>query len=147
VFYLYNGTRDYLNLTYFNEPNEGELDTMETMSYPDYFNQTRRMMGALGREIPTTMSAFQQLHKSALDTGALSPKIKEIIALAISIRAQCETCITYHVHDALEAGATREEILDALGVTVLMGGAPAIAYSIKALEAMNQFQEKMAEKK
>lgn len=119
---------------------------MDKTSYNDYFNHVRRMMGALGREMPGTMSAFQQLHKNSLETGALDAKMKELIAIAISVRTQCETCITYHVHDALEAGATREEILDAMGVAVLMGGAPAIAHAIKGVEAMNEFQEKMSAK-
>ncbi len=111
-------------------------------SYPEYFQQTRRMMGALGREMQGTMSSFGQLHKESLATGALDTKMKELIALAISTRVQCDTCMTYHVHDALEAGATREEIMDALSVAILMGGAPAVAHAIRAMEAVNQFQEK-----
>lgn len=113
----------------------------ETTSYPEYFKHTRRMMGALGREMQGTMGAFGELHKQSLSESALSPKVKELIALALSVKSQCHTCMTYHVHDALEAGATREEIMAALEVTILMGGAPAVAHAINAVEALNQFTE------
>jgi Biotin-requiring enzyme/Carboxymuconolactone decarboxylase family len=45
-----------------------------------------------------------------------------------------------HVHDALNAGATHAEILDALGVAVLMGGGPAAMYACDALTALEQFE-------
>jgi AhpD family alkylhydroperoxidase len=112
---------------------------MEKQSYTDFFNHTRQMMGALGKEMPKTMSPFFQMHKESLAPGALDTKTKELIALAISVRIQCETCMTFHLHDAIEAGATREEIQDALGVAVLMGGAPSVAQAIRVLEAANEF--------
>ena len=61
------------------------------------------------------------------------------MALAIAIAIRCEGCIAYHVHDAIAAGATREEIAETIGVAVMMGGGPAAVYGAEALEAAGQF--------
>jgi len=72
--------------------------------------------------------------------GALSARTKELIALAIAITVRCDGCIAYHVHDAVHAGATRGEIVEAIGVAVLMGGGPSAIYGAEALEALEQFE-------
>ena len=45
-----------------------------------------------------------------------------------------------NVHDALEAGASREEILETIGVAIVMGGGPSLMYGAEAYEALDQFQ-------
>jgi len=42
------------------------------------------------------------------------------------------------VRDALQAGASREEITETVGVAVMMGGGPAVVYGAEALEAPDQ---------
>jgi AhpD family alkylhydroperoxidase len=85
------------------------------------------------------MSGFARLHRKATADGALSSSVKEMMALAISIAVGCEGCIAYHAQDAIEAGATREELLETIGVAVLMGGGPASIYATHALEAVDQY--------
>lgn len=99
-------------------------------------------MEKYGKESPKVMQAFAKLHESSFADGVLSSKIKELIALAIGISVRCDGCISYHVHDALEAGATREEIVETIGVAILMGGSPAVVYGSQALKALNEFEEK-----
>ena len=74
--------------------------------------------------------------------GALDTKTKEPIALAISVAVLCDDCIAHHNYDALEAGATREEIADAFGVAILMGGGTSVVYATHAIEAVDQFLER-----
>jgi AhpD family alkylhydroperoxidase len=93
----------------------------------------------LGQELPGPMSGFARLHKKAVEDGALSAKSKEMMALAISIVVGCDGCIAYHVHDAVKAGATRQELLETLGVALLMGGGPGSIYAAHALDAIEQF--------
>ena len=62
-------------------------------------------------------------------------------ALGIAAAVRCDGCIAYHVHDALEAGAEPDEIMETLGVSILMGGGPALMYAAEALEALQQFTE------
>ncbi len=92
-----------------------------------------------GREMPGPMSGFTRLHKKAVEDGALSAKVKEMMALAVSIAVGCEGCIAYHVHDAIKAGATRAELLETISVGVMMAGGPGTIYAAHALEAVEQF--------
>lgn len=87
----------------------------------------------LGRAIPDTMRAFHGLMKSASTAGELSTKVKELMALAISIAMRCEGCIVYHVENATKHGASRAEIAETIGVAIEMGGGPAMVYGSKAL--------------
>jgi len=62
--------------------------------------------------------------------------MKELISLGISITIRCEGCIACHVQAALQAGATKEEIIETIGVAVVMGGGPSLVYGEKAYKAM-----------
>jgi AhpD family alkylhydroperoxidase len=93
----------------------------------------------LGQELPGPMSGFARLHKKAVEDGALTAKTKEMMAVAISIVLGCEGCIAYHVHDAVQAGATRQELLEAIGVALLMGGGPGSVYAAHTMDAIEQF--------
>ncbi len=48
--------------------------------------------------------------------------------------------MSHHVHDALKAGASRQQIAEAIGVAVLMGGQSSLMYGCEALEALEQFE-------
>ena len=109
-------------------------------TYPEYRQHLQSLLIKLGNELPGPMSGFGQLHRQAVADGALSTKVKELIALGIGIAARCDGCIAYHVHDALKAGATRKEIVETIGVAILMGGGPATMYGAEAFEALNQFE-------
>lgn len=113
---------------------------MVEKNYPAYYSHIGQLSEALATEIPGPMAAFSQLHSSAVADGALSGKVKELIALAIGIAVHCDGCISFHVHDAINAGATRPEIAETIGVAVLMGGGPSMVYGSEALEALDQFE-------
>jgi len=108
--------------------------------YQNYYDRLRGLMGKLGKELEGPMTGFGQLHKQVFPDGALTTKVKELITLAISITARCEGCIAVHVRSALRAGATRKEIIEAIGVAIYMGGGPAVVYGSEALEAIEQFE-------
>ena len=109
------------------------------MDYPKHYEHLKSLMGDLGKDIPDTMGAFAGLHHAGVAAGALDWKIKELIGLGIAVTVRCDGCIAFHVHDALEAGASRAEITETIGVAVLMGGGPAMMYGCEALEALQQF--------
>lgn len=108
--------------------------------YVDYFEHLQGLIADLGEAAPGAMSAFGELHEGAVAEGALDSRMKELIALGIAVTVRCDGCIAYHVHDALEAGASREEIAETIGVAVLMGGGPSVVYGAQALEAVEQFE-------
>jgi AhpD family alkylhydroperoxidase len=110
-------------------------------NYPNFLEYVHNTMSEIGKEAPTTMSGFMQMHKAGSTDGALSASMKELIALAIGITCRCDGCIAFHTHDALKAGATHAEVIDAIGVAILMGGGPAVVYGAQALDALKQFEE------
>ena len=88
---------------------------------------------------PGVMAGFAKMHANATADGVLPGRFKELIALAVSITGHCDGCVGYHVHDALRAGATAEEIAETVGVAVMMGGGAAAVYGYEALDALEQF--------
>ena len=110
-----------------------------TTNYIAYHRHMEERLAQLGRELPGPMSGFARLHKKAVQEDALSAKVKELMALAIGVTLRCDGCVAYHVHDAIAAGATRQELLEVIGVAVMMGGGPALIYAAHALDAVEQF--------
>ena len=110
-----------------------------TMDFIELHQHIQERLGELGSELPGPMSGFARLHKKSVETGALDAKTKELMALAIGIAVRCEGCIAYHTHDAIKAGATRQELLETIGVAILMGGGPASIYATHAMDAIDQF--------
>lgn len=109
-------------------------------NYPEIYGHLNELMGRLGAEAPEVMGGFAAIHSASSADGALPKKTKELIALAIGIAVHCDGCIAYHVHDALQAGASRAEVMDTVGVAVMMGGGPSVVYGCEALEAVEQFE-------
>ena len=110
-----------------------------TTDYVAYHRHLEERLGQLGQELPGPLTGFARLHKKAVEDGALSHKTKELMALAISVAVRCEGCIAYHTHDAIAAGATRQELLETIGVAIMMGGGPAAMYAAHVLDAIEQF--------
>src|SRR6266702_1489886 len=100
-----------------------------TPSYAAQRTQLKRGIRALAASQAETMQAFTALHRAAMRPGALDAKTKELIALAIGVAVRCDGCLTFHTHDALRAGATEAELMEMLGVAVLMGGGPSVMYA------------------
>ncbi|HTX55702.1 MAG TPA: carboxymuconolactone decarboxylase family protein [Candidatus Acidoferrales bacterium] len=109
------------------------------MNFPERYNRLQALIGELNKEASGTVGGFTRLHQAATAAGTLDKKTKELISLAIGIAVHCEGCIAYHVHDALAAGANRAEIVETIGVAVMMGGGPGLMYGCEALEALDQF--------
>lgn len=93
----------------------------------------------LGKEIPTVMKGFNELVKFSTEDGALNPKTKEMIALALGIAGHCDGCIGFHVQKLIKHGVTKEEFHEVLGMAIYMGGGPSLMYAADALDAYNQF--------
>jgi AhpD family alkylhydroperoxidase len=111
-------------------------------NYTEYRRNMLRRVGKLHKGQSDTMSAFSQLLKSTTGSeGVLSRKEKELIAVGISVAVHCEDCIVSHVYDALQTGASREEIGEAIGVGILMGGGPAAMYASKAYAVLDEFEK------
>jgi len=91
------------------------------------------------KENPREAKAFMEFVEKAEGKGVLDVKTKELISVALSIAEHCEWCIAFHVKNALEAGATRKEIMEASFVAVLMGGGPSLMYVKLVMDAIDEF--------
>lgn len=83
----------------------------------------------------SVVESFMGLLGASYEPGAVDLKTKELISVAIGCYNRCEYCIVYHTYKAFEAGATKNEILEAAMVSVAFGGGPSIAYSATLLKA------------
>lgn len=87
------------------------------------------------------MGAFMNLMGTSYAAGELDIKFKELISVAIGVYNRCEYCIVFHTYKAMEAGATREELMEAAMVAAAFGGGPTVAYSVTMLrDAINEFE-------
>lgn len=80
--------------------------------------------------------AFLEMEKATYADGALSKKIKELIAVGISVMIDCESCMQWHIEQAARDGATLQEVLEAVEVGIEMGGGPATVSARFALDVM-----------
>ena len=96
---------------------------------------------ARGREMqalhPELMKGFGALSKGANTTRHIDAKTREFIALAVAVTTRCMGCIDAHVRKAKAAGATKEEIAEALGMAVALNAGAALTYSLHVLDAMD----------
>jgi len=98
-------------------------------------------MGEIADQSPELNAAFMQMDQAAYVEGELDRKTKEMIGLAIAVFTRCEYCMTLHTKQALENGATRDEILEACAVAVAFGGSPSMSYLVTTvMNALNEFE-------
>ena len=88
---------------------------------------------------PGVMQGFGEMGKAAMAGGMLDPKTKELIALAVGVAAKCDGCIGFHTKALARLGASKEEVHEALGVAIYMGGGPVAMYAANAVAAFNAF--------
>ncbi len=85
--------------------------------------------------------AFTKMEAASYADGTLPKASKELIAIGIAIVINCESCLEWHIKQALDSGATREQIIEAIGVGVEMGGGPATVSSRFAMKALSYYTE------
>jgi AhpD family alkylhydroperoxidase len=84
-----------------------------------------------------TYRSFLEMERAAYSDGALAKLHKELIAVGISIVLNCESCLEWHIAQALQDGATEFQILEAIDVGIEMGGGPATVSARFALKVLD----------
>ncbi len=87
-------------------------------------------------------NAAMKLEEAAFVDGALSRKQKELIALGIGVITDCESCMQWHMEQAVQAGASQQEVVEAIEVAIEMGVVPATVHARFALEVMENLFKK-----
>lgn len=88
---------------------------------------------------PEVMKHFSAMATAATASGALDTKTKELLAIGIAVAIRCDGCIAFHAKGAMQHGATREEIMETMGLAIYMGAGPSLMYAAQAVEAYDQF--------
>ena len=85
---------------------------------------------------PEAMKAFVAFDKVALAAGAISVKYKELIALGVAFTTQCPYCIELHAGNARGAGASEQEIAEAVLVAAALRAGGAVTHGTHALKGI-----------
>jgi len=86
--------------------------------------------------MPDAAGGFSAFFAKVMKDGAISLREKELIALGIAVAIQCKPCIRAHTQKCLAAGATKEQILEAASVSMVMAGGPAFTHVPEVIEAL-----------
>ena len=99
----------------------------------NYDMENLKKMKVMGEVAPDLMAAFKAFDKAAFAEGALTVKVKELIALAVGVTTQCPYCIDIHAGRAKKAGATDAEITEATMVAAAIRAGGAVTHATHAL--------------
>jgi len=84
------------------------------------------------------MKRFFALDHQAYEPGALPTRTKELLGLVASTVLRCDDCITYHLVRCGEEGCSRDEVIDALNVALVVGGSITIPHVRRAFARMHE---------
>jgi AhpD family alkylhydroperoxidase len=111
-------------------------DMLMMLDWNEYHRELGARIGELAKLSPETVRGYQTLSAANSKTGKLDEKTRQLISLAVAVTTRCDGCIVVHSDAALKAGATKEEISEALGVAVAMNAGAALVYSTRVLDAV-----------
>ncbi len=109
---------------------------------PDTMEDLKHGIHWMRGSSPDYWRAWASFVDHTLKPSALDAKTKELIALGMSITAQCKYCVGVHVQKCLDAGTTDAEINDVCKVAMLMGGAPAMTYIAEVHKGVEVYRTK-----
>ena len=112
--------------------------------WPNIATELTGLVKLLRLGAPDTMKAFSAMAQAATQPKALDTKTKELIALGIAVATHCDPCISFHVESARKHGATRDEVMETVGMAIYMGAGPSVMYAAQAVEAYDQYAAKAA---
>lgn len=114
------------------------------LNWDEYMQELMTTTGEIGRTSPDIVRGYRTLSDAGSKTNKLDAKTRELIALAVAVSLRCDGCITIHTTAAIKNGATKEEIVEALGVAISVNAGAALVYSSRVLDAFHAKTEATA---
>src|SRR5690348_18006878 len=105
------------------------------LDWNQYLQELSGRTAEIGRTSPEIIRGYRTLSDAGQKTGKLDAKTRELIALAVAVSLRCDGCITTHTTAAIKNGATKEEVVEALGVAISVNAGAALVYSSRVLDA------------
>ena len=88
------------------------------IDWNEYLKQTNAAIAEIATASPDIVRGYRTISDAGRKTAKLDAKTRELIALAVAVTRQCDGCINAHTTAAIKAGATKEELIEALGVAI-----------------------------
>lgn len=108
----------------------------------DKFRENRELMNEKIMDLDHLgIKRFFNLDHNTYQDGALPAQTKEMLGLVASAVLRCNDCIDYHLEQCAKSGSTKEEIIDALNVALVVGGSiviPHLRHSVSTIESLEQ---------
>ncbi|PLX11791.1 MAG: cytochrome D ubiquinol oxidase subunit II [Marinilabiliales bacterium] len=102
-------------------------------------NEERQELNQLMFNEDSFFNEFNLLDNKTYAENIIPKKYKELMGLSISIISKCEECILYHIQGCLNEGATKEEIVETIKISIIGGGSvlfPSARYAFKILKEL-----------
>ena len=103
--------------------------------------KTRKQANAYFSKKSNVFRSFCEMEDKTYEAGCLSVKQKRLIAIGISVAVNCESCMEWSIKQALENGASEEEIIEAIEIAIEMRGGPATSYARFAMNVIKYYTE------
>jgi AhpD family alkylhydroperoxidase len=107
------------------------------LDWKTYQSDLLKAIPEFGKLSPGSLKGYQTLSAANGKDSRLGEKTRQLISLAVAVTTRCDGCIVFHTEAALKAGASREEISEALGVAMAMNAGAALIYSLRAMDAVS----------
>ncbi|NKI32871.1 carboxymuconolactone decarboxylase family protein [Croceivirga thetidis] len=105
------------------------------------FNAYRQKMNEkLLAENNKLIKRIFNLDTNAYMEGALDVKTKELLGLVASAVLRCDDCVKYHLESSKKEGASKEEVMETLGIATLVGGTIVIPHLRRAFEFWEELE-------
>ena len=103
-------------------------------AYRNQINSAVKEMATVNADI---VKAYAGLSQANAKSTRIDAKTRELIALAVAMTLRCDGCINAHTDAAIKAGATKEEVVDALAVAIMVNAGAALVYSARTVDAFD----------
>ena len=101
-----------------------------------YQSELSKTIPQFAKLSPDSLKGYQTLSAANSANSHLGEKTRQLVSLAVAVTTRCDGCITFHTDAALKAGASKEEIAEALGVAMAMNAGAALIYSLRVMDAV-----------
>ncbi len=112
-----------------------------TEKVKDFKEERERLNDIIMDYAGKDIKRFFNLDNAVYKDGAIPPKYKEMLGLVASTVLKCDDCIEYHIIRCKEEGVTDEEMIETLGIALIVGGSITIPHLRKAFELWDDMKE------
>jgi len=110
--------------------------------YEEFVRFRQEMNKKILEEGTLEIKRFFGLDEQTYKAGALDEKTKELLGLVASMVLRCDDCVSYHIFQALEKGATKEELFETFSIALIVGGSIVIPHLRRAVAFLGEVEAK-----